>query len=63
MNTSAYHFNVQIESESIEKAREALTAMLDLKKKLSHDDLVGLAKKIKNNPSIIKTAKTLLGKF
>jgi len=58
---SEFNFNVKIESENIDKAKEALSAMLDLKKTLTHDDLVGLAKKIKAKPGVIAMAKKLLG--
>jgi hypothetical protein len=55
-----YTYNVKIDAPTAEKAREALQAMLDLKKMLAHEDLLLLAKKIKEKPSLIQTAKKWL---
>ena len=55
-----FTFNVKNDAPTIEKAREALQAMIDLKKTMSHEDLLLLAKKVKENPTLIQTAKKWL---
>ncbi len=55
-----FTFNIKIDAPTIEKAREALQAMIDLKKTMSHEDLLLLAKKVKENPTLIQTAKKWL---
>lgn len=55
-----FSFTVKIDAVNNEKAREAIQAMIDLKKAMSHDDLVFFAKKVKENPSLINTAKKWL---
>ncbi len=55
-----FTFTVKIDAPSNEKARQALQAMIDLKKSMSHEDLVLFAKKVKENPTLIQTAKKWL---
>lgn len=55
-----FTFNVKIDAPTIEKAKEALQAMIDLKKSMSHEDLLLFAKKIKEKPHLIQTAKKWL---
>jgi hypothetical protein len=55
-----YSYTVKIDAPTAEKAKEALQAMLDLKKATSHEDLILFAKKIKENPGLIQTAKKWL---
>lgn len=54
---SAYNFNVQIESESIDKAREALNAMISIKKALTHEELLFTKNKMSDMTKLIKAAK------
>jgi hypothetical protein len=55
-----YTYNVKIDAPSSDKAKEALQAMFDLKKAMSHEDLILFAKKVKENPGLIQTAKKWL---
>lgn len=55
-----YIFNVKIDAPTSEKAKEALQAMIDLKKSMSHEDLLLFSKKVKQNPSLVQTAKKWL---
>jgi hypothetical protein len=55
-----YSYTVKIDAPTPEKAKEALQAMLDLKKTMSHEDLLLFAKKVKDNPGLIQTAKKWL---
>lgn len=55
-----FTFNVKIDAPTIEKAKEALQAMIDLKKSTSHEDLILFAKKVKENPGLIQKAKKWL---
>ena len=55
-----FTFNIKIDALTNEKAREALQAMVDLKKSMSHEDLVLFARKVKEKPSLIQTAKKWL---
>lgn len=55
-----YTFNVKIDAPTNDKAKEALKAMIDLKKSMSHEDLILFAKKVKEKPSLIQTAKQWL---
>lgn len=50
-------FNVKIDAPTNEQAKAALQAMIDLKKSMSHEDLLLFAKKVKEKPSLIQTAK------
>lgn len=55
-----FTFNVKIDAPTIEKAKEALQAMIDLKKSMSHNDLLLFSKKVKEKPNLIQTAKQWL---
>ena len=55
-----YSYNVKIDAPNPDKAKEALQAMLDLKRAMSHEDLILFAKKVKENPGLIQTAKKWL---
>ena len=55
-----FTFNVKIDAPNIDKAKEALQAMIDLKKSMSHEDLLLFSKKVKEKPSLIQTAKKWL---
>jgi hypothetical protein len=55
-----FTFNVKIDAPNIEKAKEALQAMIDLKKSMTHEDLLLFRNKIVTNPSLIQTAKKWL---
>ncbi len=55
-----FTFNVKIDAPTNDKAKEALQAMIDLKKSMSHEDLILFAKKVKEKPSLIQTAKQWL---
>ncbi|MBI4946298.1 MAG: hypothetical protein HY840_07850 [Bacteroidetes bacterium] len=55
-----FTFNVKIDAPTSEKAREAIQAMIDLKKSMSHEDLLLFAKKVKEKPGLIQTAKKWL---
>jgi hypothetical protein len=52
-----FTFTVKIDAPTIEKAKEALQAMIDLKKSLQHEDLIYLANLAKRKPSFVKKAK------
>ena len=55
-----FTFNVKIDAATNEKAKEAIQAMIDLKKSMSHEDLILFAKRVKEKPSLIQTAKKWL---
>lgn len=55
-----FTFTVKIDAPTIEKAKEALQAMIDLKKSMSHEDLLLFTKKVKEKPNLIQTAKKWL---
>lgn len=55
-----FTFNVRLDAPTIEKAKEALQAMIDLKKSMSHEDLLLFSKKVKEKPGLIQTAKKWL---
>ena len=55
-----FTFNVKIDAPTNDKAKEALQAMIDLKKSMSHEDLILFSKKVKEKPSLIQTAKKWL---
>lgn len=55
-----FTFNIRIDASTNEKAKEALQAMIDLKKSMSHEDLLLFAKKVKEKPSLVQTAKKWL---
>ena len=55
-----YSYTVKIDAPTPEKAKEALQALMDLKKSMSHEDLILFAKKVKADPGLIQTAKKWL---
>ena len=56
-----FEIKVGIDAESEQKATEIVKALIEIKNNLSDKDLKDLAKLLKTNPSIVKTAKKLLG--
>lgn len=57
---AAYEFKVKIEASSNAKAKQLLTAMFDIKKALSDEDLIALSKVVKEKPGLIKKAKMFM---
>ena len=55
-----FTFTIKVDAPTNEKAKEALQAMVDLKKSMSHEDLILFAKKVKQKPSLIQTVKKWL---
>lgn len=55
-----FEFKVKIQADSNGQAKKLLKAMFDIKKALKDDDLLLLAKSLKDNPSLIKKAKIFL---
>jgi len=55
-----YEYKVKIEAENEVQAKAAMQAMVDLKKSLSHADLLLLAKTAKEKPHLLQTAKKFL---
>ncbi len=55
-----FNFSVKITANNNEEAKKILTALFDIKKQLSTDDLCLFAEAIKKNPSLIKKAKMFL---
>ena len=55
-----FTFTIKIDAPTNEKAKEALQAMVDLKKSMTHEDLLLFSKKVKQKPSLIQTAKKWL---
>jgi len=55
-----FEFKVKIQAKNNEQAKKLLKAMFDIKKALKDDDLLLLAKSLKDNPSLIKKAKLFL---
>ena len=55
-----FTFNIKIDAPTIEKAKEALQAMINLKKSMSHEDLLLFSQKVKEKPNLIQTAKKWL---
>lgn len=56
-----YEITIGIEAQSEQQATEIAKALVEIKNKLSDNDIKDLAKILKSNPSIVKTAKKLLG--
>lgn len=56
-----YEITIGIEAQSEQHATEIAKALVEIKNKLSDNDIKDLAKILKSNPSIVKTAKKLLG--
>lgn len=57
---AAYEFKVKIEASSNAKAKQLLSAMFDIKKALSDEDLIALSKVVKEKPGLIKKAKMFM---
>ncbi|HWY11790.1 MAG TPA: hypothetical protein VN026_10720 [Bacteroidia bacterium] len=56
-----YEIKISIEAKDEATALEIVRALIEIKNNLSDNDLKELAKLLKSNPSIVKTAKKLLG--
>lgn len=56
-----HEFKISINAKDRDEAVLILFAMLEIKNALTDQDLKDLAKLLKSNPSIVKTAKKLLG--
>jgi len=56
-----YEITIGIEAQSEQQATELAQALIEIKNKLSDNDVKDLAKLLKSNPGIVKTAKKLLG--
>lgn len=56
-----YEITIGIEAQSEQQATEIVNALVEIKNRLSDNDVKDLAKLLKSNPSIVKTAKKLLG--
>jgi hypothetical protein len=56
-----YEITIGIEAQNEQQAVELAKALIEIKNKLSDGDVKDLAILLKNNPSIVKTAKKLLG--
>lgn len=56
-----YEITIGIEAQTEQQAAELAKALVDIKNKLSDSDVKDLAKLLKNNPTIVKTAKKFLG--
>lgn len=56
-----HKITIGIEAESQSKAISIAEALVSIKNTLSETDLLELAKLLKSNPGIVKTAKKLLG--
>lgn len=55
-----FEYKVKIQAESSDKAKEILSAMFDIKKAVSADDLFLFADAIKKNPKLVKKAKMFI---
>jgi hypothetical protein len=55
-----FDFTVKIQARTKEDAIQILTALMDLKKSTSKEDLILFAKKIKEKPGLIQKAKLFL---
>lgn len=51
------HYTMTITESDEAKCKAAMQAASDIVKSLSHDDLIGLAKLIMDNPGIVQMAK------
>jgi hypothetical protein len=56
-----FEITLGIEASNETQATEFAKALIDIKNQLSDTDLLELAKLLKKNPSIVKTAKKFLG--
>lgn len=55
-----FEFKVKIQAENNTRAKVLLTALFDIKRVLSEEDLLLLADKIKKKPELVKKAKRFL---
>lgn len=55
-----FEFKVKIQANSKEQAKQVLTALFDIKKATTDDDLVLFAKAIKKNPGLVRKAKMFI---
>ncbi|MFY9308096.1 MAG: hypothetical protein WAQ28_03495 [Bacteroidia bacterium] len=51
-------YEITIEAETPAKCDQVMQAVIDLKKSLTSEEIIKLAQKIKNDPSLIKKART-----
>jgi hypothetical protein len=56
-----HEIKISIEAKDEATALELIKALIEIKNALSDSDLKELAKILKSNPSIVKTAKKFLG--
>jgi hypothetical protein len=56
-----HEITIGIEAQTEQQAVELAKALIEIKNNLSDVDLKDLAKLLKTNPTIVKTAKKLLG--
>lgn len=56
-----HEIKIGINAPTQEQATELAQALIDIKNHLSDKDLKDLAKLLKTNPNIVKTAKQFLG--
>ncbi len=56
-----HEITIGIEAQTEQQALELAKALIEIKNNLSDVDLKDLAKLLKTNPTIVKTAKKLLG--
>ena len=56
-----YEITIGIEAQTEQQATELANALVEIKNRLSDSDVKDLAKLLKTNPTIVKTAKKLLG--
>lgn len=55
-----FEFKVKIQAKDNDEAKKILTALFDIKKAVSAEDLLLFAGAIKKNPSLVKKAKMFL---
>jgi hypothetical protein len=56
-----HEIKIGIEAQDEQQATEIAQNLIDIKNNLSDKDLKDLAKLLKQNPAIVKTAKRLMG--
>ena len=55
-----FEFKVKIQAKNKAQAKQTLTAMFDIKKAVSADDLICFADAIKKKPQLVKKAKMFI---
>ncbi len=55
-----FEYNVKVQAKDSAEAVRILTALMDIKKSMSADDLILFARKVKENPTLIQKAKLFL---